>query len=160
LWRRGLALFVDLVLLAYMLAPVLNPLTPQMTRVLTEMIANLRGGQPLAEITPEQHAAILLELLLVYAIHVAVTIAYFTATEAAFGKTAGKWLFSLEVRNHNGGRAAFKQILLRNVLRLVDELPFLYIAGVISILRGPRPERLGDRVAHTAVVVRGSPLTP
>jgi uncharacterized RDD family membrane protein YckC len=44
--------------------------------------------------------------------------------------------------------------LVRNVARLVDEMPFFYLLGLVSILIGPRGQRVGDRFARTLVVRR------
>jgi uncharacterized RDD family membrane protein YckC len=51
--------------------------------------------------------------------------------------------------------------LLRNASRIVDEFPGpLYLVGLVSIFIGPLPQRLGDRVAGTLVVRRGSATSP
>ena len=81
---------------------------------------------------------------------------YFIVCEAAFGRTLGKRLLRLRVVNENGGGARLGQIVVRNLLRLVDELPALYVVGLVSIHVGPRHQRLGDRLARTLVVM-GTP---
>jgi uncharacterized RDD family membrane protein YckC len=45
--------------------------------------------------------------------------------------------------------------LIRNVLRLVDGLPFLYLVGIITIAASKKKQRLGDMAAGTLVVRTG-----
>jgi len=94
------------------------------------------------------------EVLVVSAVHDICTILYFSIAEAVTGRTVGKAVFGLEVRTESDEPITWRHAVLRNVLRLVDELPMLYLAGLVSVLMGPKPQRLGDRVAHTLVVLR------
>ena len=82
------------------------------------------------------------------------TLAYYVVTEAAWGATLGKRALGLVVRRVDGGRASFGQVLGRNVLRIVDGLPFLYLLGLIVMVATPRRQRLGDLAAGTVVVKR------
>ena len=45
------------------------------------------------------------------------------------GQTLGKRLFGLRVIDVHGLRLQLAQIVLRNLLRLIDSLPLLYLAG-------------------------------
>ena len=45
-----------------------------------------------------------------------------------------------------------EQAVLRNILRIIDWLPFLYIIGFILAETQPNKKRLGDIVARTIVV--------
>jgi hypothetical protein len=47
---------------------------------------------------------------------------------------------------------SFPPVLVRNILRLVDQLPTFYAVGVVSILVTRRSQRLGDLAAGTVVV--------
>jgi uncharacterized RDD family membrane protein YckC len=82
-------------------------------------------------------------------------IAYFFVCELRSGRTIGKRLFHVRVVTASGAPATYGQIALRNVLRLVDALPFLYASGLISMMRtGPaRRQRIGDVAAGTTVVL-------
>jgi hypothetical protein len=63
-----------------------------------------------------------------------------------------------------GTAVDFVASAVRNLLRLVDWLPFGFAAGVASILLSARNQRLGDLAAGTIVVVerphRASPPAP
>ena len=89
-----------------------------------------------------------------------VVLAYYAAAESLTGRTVGKALMGLEVRSLSGGPISVKQSVLRNIMRLVDILPSFYLVAVVSILMGPLPQRMGDRVAGTIVVRRKPPLPP
>jgi uncharacterized RDD family membrane protein YckC len=52
----------------------------------------------------------------------------------------------------DGGRYGWKAVLLRNVLRIVDGLPVLYIVGLVTVAVTQRNQRLGDLAAGTLVV--------
>jgi uncharacterized RDD family membrane protein YckC len=79
-------------------------------------------------------------------------IAYFAAFEAIFGRTPGKRLLGLRVISETGGRITVSQALIRNILRLIDNLMAPYVIGLISAMLSPKMQRLGDRVGHTLVV--------
>jgi len=80
-------------------------------------------------------------------------ILYCCIAEGAFGQTLGKRLMGLQVRTESGSRISWRAAVLRNVLRVVDEFPVVYLVGLLLILVGPWGQRLGDRVAHTVVVM-------
>jgi uncharacterized RDD family membrane protein YckC len=68
------------------------------------------------------------------------------------GQTIGKRLFHLRVIDSHGLRLSLSQIVLRNLLRLFDSLPLLYLVGVAACLLSRKLQRLGDVVANTVVV--------
>lgn len=81
------------------------------------------------------------------------TIGYPIALEWMWrGQTVGKRIFGLRVIDAGGRRLEFTQILLRNLLRLVDTLPFLYLLGGVSLVLTRRCQRLGDLAADTVVI--------
>lgn len=83
----------------------------------------------------------------------AVSIGYGIAFEWLWhGQTPGKRVFSLRVMDANGLKLKASQIAVRNLLRSLDSLPFLYLVGGIAALLSPRQQRLGDLVATTIVV--------
>jgi len=73
------------------------------------------------------------------------------------GQTIGKRLFHLRVIDHGGLPLRIEQAWVRNLMRVVDALPFAYLVGGISVLSSPLLQRFGDRVAGT-LVVRQTPL--
>lgn len=81
-------------------------------------------------------------------------IVYFTFFEALFGATPGKALLRLHVVMLDGGHPTLSALLMRNVLRLVDALPVLYVVGLIVAQSTLHEQRVGDIVANTTVVPR------
>lgn len=78
--------------------------------------------------------------------------AYSVCLEKVAGGTLGKLMLGLRVRTLAGQPISWGQSALRNVLRIVDSLPFLYLIGIILIATSDLNQRLGDRVAGTVVV--------
>jgi uncharacterized RDD family membrane protein YckC len=67
------------------------------------------------------------------------------------GQTLGKRVLGLRVVDAQGLRLEFSQIALRNLLRLVDLLPALYLVGGIAAFVSRNAQRLGDLAANTVV---------
>lgn len=68
------------------------------------------------------------------------------------GRTPGKRWTGLRVVKATGGPVDFGSSVVRNLLRLVDMLPFAYLVGMIAVLASRRNQRLGDMAAGTIVV--------
>lgn len=68
------------------------------------------------------------------------------------GQTIGKRLFRLRVMDADGLRLQFHQVLMRNLVRFVDMLPFFYLVGGLACLISGKAQRLGDLAASTIVV--------
>ena len=80
-------------------------------------------------------------------------LAYFVALEGANnGQTLGKSLVNIRVTTTNGDDLDFQGAVIRNVLRIVDMLPFLYIIGIILVSASDEEQRLGDMVGKSVVV--------
>jgi uncharacterized RDD family membrane protein YckC len=78
---------------------------------------------------------------------------YFALFEALWrGQTPGKRLMKLRVIKDSGRQITFFESLARNLLRFVDYLPGMYLAGVITMLCNKQNKRLGDLAAGTLVV--------
>ena len=90
------------------------------------------------------------------------TFAYFFGTEFVWAQTLGKRVMKLRVVRDDGSKAAAGAILVRNLVRIVDWLPSLYIVGAITVFAtGSRRVRLGDMAAKTKVVAdEGTPPEP
>lgn len=70
----------------------------------------------------------------------------------ASGRTPGKRWTGLRVVRAGGHPVTFLPSATRNILRLVDWLPAVYIVGCISVLVTKRNQRLGDLAAGTLVI--------
>lgn len=80
---------------------------------------------------------------------------YYILTETFLhGQTLGKKVLGIRVVTDMGTAPSFFAIFLRNVLRMVDSLPLVYIVGLITIFSNSRAKRLGDLAAGTMVVKR------
>jgi uncharacterized RDD family membrane protein YckC len=96
-------------------------------------------------------AGAVVEFWLVLAI--AAFVGYFAISEAVWsGKTLGKLALRLRVVDGRGGPLSAGQALIRNLVRLVDFLPFYYAVGAVTMFVNRRGQRLGDLAAGTVVV--------
>jgi uncharacterized RDD family membrane protein YckC len=78
---------------------------------------------------------------------------YFALFEAYWhGQTPGKRVMKLRVIKDSGRQITLFEALARNLLRVVDWMPSLYLVGVITMLCNKRNQRLGDLAAGTMVV--------
>ena len=87
--------------------------------------------------------------------------AYYSLFEAFWnGQTPGKRLLKIRVIKDSGRQISLFEALARNLLRVVDWFPTLYLVGVISMLCNKEQKRLGDFVAGTIVVHERSDEQP
>lgn len=78
---------------------------------------------------------------------------YFSLFEGLWhGQTPGKRWMKLRVIKDSGRAITLFEAMARNLLRVVDSLPTLYLTGVITMLCNRSHKRLGDMVAGTIVV--------
>src|SRR5438552_4412300 len=78
---------------------------------------------------------------------------YFWACEAFWsGQTVGKKVFRLRAVGDRGEPMTFLQAGIRNVVRIVDFLPYAYGVGLVVLFVNGRGKRLGDLAAGTIVV--------
>jgi uncharacterized RDD family membrane protein YckC len=78
---------------------------------------------------------------------------YFILFESIWnGQTPGKRLTHLRVIKDSGQPITAIDAVGRNLLRIVDQLPFAYGIGVLCSWISPQSKRLGDYVAGTVVV--------
>lgn len=68
------------------------------------------------------------------------------------GQTIGKKLFRLRVMDADGLRLQFHQVVMRNLVRVADALPGVYLVGGLACLLSRKSQRLGDLAAGTIVV--------
>lgn len=69
------------------------------------------------------------------------------------GRTCGKWLVGIATCDMRGLRLSLFQCAVRNLVRIVDILPGIYLVGGLSAWLDPWGRRLGDRAAGTLVIV-------
>jgi uncharacterized RDD family membrane protein YckC len=85
---------------------------------------------------------------------------YFTLFEAFWnGQTPGKRIFKIRVIKDSGRQLTFFEALARNMLRLIDSFPIIYLVGVIAMSCNRQQKRLGDLAAGTMVVHEQSEST-
>jgi len=89
-----------------------------------------------------------------------IIVALYSVQEALFGATWGKLVAGLRVVDAESGlRPTAGMVVVRNVLRVVEYYPILYLVGSVAAMTSPRRQRLGDRLAGTLVVsVNSAPL--
>jgi uncharacterized RDD family membrane protein YckC len=93
----------------------------------------------------------------------AIFVAYFAVFEILWGgQTPGKRLMRIRVIRENGYPLRAGDAVIRNLIRVIDFLPGLYLFGLLSMLFNSRAKRLGDFAAGTIVVREsgGTRLTP
>lgn len=82
-----------------------------------------------------------------------VSFAYFISFEwLKNGRTPGKHLLRLRVIDKNGFLLSNSQIVLRNLFRIIDSMPILYMVGGIVSTFSVNYQRIGDMVASTVVI--------
>jgi uncharacterized RDD family membrane protein YckC len=78
---------------------------------------------------------------------------YFWLSEALWsGQTIGKKAFRLRAVGDRGEPLTFMQAGIRNVVRIVDFLPYGYGIGMVVLFANGKGKRLGDLAAGTIVV--------
>jgi uncharacterized RDD family membrane protein YckC len=78
---------------------------------------------------------------------------YFAFFEAIWnGQTPGKRFAQLRVMKDDGRPINAYDAIARNLLRIVDQLPFFYGIAILSVFFSKQNKRLGDFVAGTVVV--------
>jgi uncharacterized RDD family membrane protein YckC len=128
---RFVAQVIDLVLLVIVLAIV------------------IAAAAAFGDLTGQNGLALLLGLLVGFVI----VVGYFWTLEALWsGKTLGKYVMGLRVVGDLGEPITFTAASIRNLVRIVDFLPFFYGLGLVVLFVNGRGKRLGDLAAGTIVV--------
>jgi uncharacterized RDD family membrane protein YckC len=106
-----------------------------------------------AELTPDWIAGL---LIAIYAlINFGIIWGYYLVFELMWnGQTPGKQLAGTQVVRVSGAPAGFAEIAIRNVMRIVDFLPFAYAVGFVVMFSNRRSRRVGDFAADTLVIKR------
>jgi len=78
---------------------------------------------------------------------------YFTIFETLWnGQTPGKRLVKVRVIKTSGRAITVFEAMTRNLIRIIDFLPSLYLVGMVAMFIDPKNRRLGDMAAGTLVV--------
>ncbi|MEO1078745.1 MAG: RDD family protein [Pseudomonadota bacterium] len=93
---------------------------------------------------------------LVFALPLAVYFLYHPVFELlAKGRTPGKRIAGVRIVTQDAQVSGALPILIRNVLRIVDSLPFVYLVGLLTTYFTRDSVRLGDVAAGTLLVYDG-----
>lgn len=76
------------------------------------------------------------------------------------GQTLGKRALGLRVMDVRGLHLQLSQIVIRNLLRMIDSLPFFYLLGGAACLISRHAQRLGDIAANTIVIREAKVVEP
>ena len=79
---------------------------------------------------------------------------------ATNGQSPGKRALGLRVIKAQGYPISFSDSAIRNIVRIVDMLPFAYGIGILTMLLNRNWQRLGDLAAGTLVVKEGAKVSP
>lgn len=139
--RRFLALSVDVVLLS-VLDAIVNS-TFGLTRVTRGFIDPMVSGGYSTFTTTTTVDAFWLPVIWV---------GYYALFEGLFGASPGKAVAHISVVDLQGSRPTWHAIVLRNLVRPIDALPFAYLLGGVLVLATRSHQRLGDRLARTLIV--------
>jgi uncharacterized RDD family membrane protein YckC len=86
---------------------------------------------------------------------------YFTLFEAFWnGRTPGKRIAKIRVIQRSGRAIGLFESMARNLVRYIDQIPFFYAVGVITMFVTRQHQRLGDLAAGTLVVRESQFETP
>ena len=78
---------------------------------------------------------------------------YFTLFEALWnGRTPGKRVARIRVIQRSGRAIGLFESMARNFVRYIDQIPGVYVVGVITMFCTKQHQRLGDLAAGTLVV--------
>lgn len=69
------------------------------------------------------------------------------------GRTPGKRMAGVRILDRNGGVPSGMALLIRNLFRLIDALPLVYMIGLICCFVTAHRVRIGDMAAGTLLVV-------
>jgi uncharacterized RDD family membrane protein YckC len=90
------------------------------------------------------------------ALQIIIPFIYYIVLEAMMGATVGKMALGIRVVKVDGSPISWGESIIRNLLRIIDYIPYFipYLLGAILIWTSPTKQRLGDRAAKTVVVRR------
>jgi uncharacterized RDD family membrane protein YckC len=81
---------------------------------------------------------------------------YYTGSEWKWRATPGKLLLDVRIASADERPLTFGRVFVRQVLRVIDMLPVLYLLGFVLVEVTKRHQRIGDMAARTIVVRRAA----
>lgn len=117
-------------------------------------LLELTFGDPSPHDRPFQRFALMPALLIYFFYQPVVEL-------AMHGRSPGKRMAGVRLVTRSGGTPGVAALLIRNVFRLVDSLPSLYLVGLVCCFVTPQRVRIGDLAAGTLLVIdnRGADAT-
>lgn len=150
-WPRLAAFLIDNIIMVLASLIIMAP----MFAVLTFIDQPTTSSVPLAS-SPVSVQILAFGLMFVTMISVMiVAFGYYIILEGRYGYTAGKYLLGLKVIRTNGTKIGYKEALLRNLSKYINNL--IVIDALIMLIFFSKEKQRGfDRIADTIVVhVRG-----
>jgi uncharacterized RDD family membrane protein YckC len=115
----------------------------------------------LSHFFPRSHAEESVEIALVIFLFFLIFSGYFVLFEAFWnGQTPGKKLLGIRVVKDGGYPIDFSASLIRNLIRVAEQMIGFYAISVVSALISPENKRIGDYAAGTIVVREGRIPSP
>jgi uncharacterized RDD family membrane protein YckC len=153
--QRVLAYSIDYLIILAIVAELFRWLPAKATgldELLAWRLPDLADPADLERAAAALQQALAAALAAVLIAQLVIEIAYFIAAElVSGGRSVGKWLVGLRVVGGGGAALSTRASVVRNLLRLVDELPASYLLGFVVMLASKRRQRLGDLAAGTVV---------
>ena len=87
-----------------------------------------------------------------FLIYILICLAYFIIMERVAAATLGKMIIGLTVVKVGGAQYGWTPVLIRNIFRIIDGLPIVYLVGFVFVATTPKNQRWGDLAAGTLVV--------
>ena len=162
--QRVLAYSIDYLIILAIVAELFRWLPAGVTgldKLLAWTPPNLDDPADLERAAAALEQALAAALAVILTAQLIIEIAYFIAAEqVSGGRSVGKWLVGLRVVSCGDAALSARASVVRNLLRLVDELPASYLLGFVVMLASKHRQRLGDLAAGTVVrqEPRGAPV--
>lgn len=131
LGRRGVALFIDSIIVAAIVAPL--------------SISSIHVHDD-----PGNFHVVVDNQGLLQLVGLSVGVLYWWILESAFGATVGKFITGIRVRTSDGTRAGVGRCFVRNIIRIVPL--YWFVGWIVAMASGPRRTRTFDMVARTVVI--------
>ena len=141
LGSRIVAVVVDHIILWIIVLALMIPMGIQM--VTAEMLGYGAVFNPMAQLGA---------MAGYMALSFVIWIIYFTYLEGSSGQTVGKRAMNIKSVREDGKQLTYTDAFIRNILRIVDSLPFAYLLGLILVAVTEKNQRIGDMIARTVVV--------
>ena len=117
------------------------------------IVAGILGAVYFVALAAELASSDTLATLIVVLGSFVVIFGYFWVSESLWsGQTIGKKIFRLRAVGDRGEPLTFMQAGIRNIVRIVDFLPYAYGVGLVVLFANGKGKRLGDLAAGTVVV--------